>query len=1203
MRRRAAIVVVAALMTLSLVRCGGGGADRGAADADALVQPDGADVGGGAPEIDEDVVTCPAGQTAGLAGRCQPVGVPVCAPRFVGPDGLCRPRFAACAPGTIPKLDEGCVPVGIRGCAALFRGEDGICRPSMAACADQPGTIPRFDVGCVPVGIPGCAAAFVDDDGLCRPSLAKCADEPGTIPSFAEGCVPVGPEHCAPEFVGEDGLCHPTAADCAEGTTAVPSTGCFDLDGPAGCGEAPWGAIEDGPDTFYVDASAPDDSGDGRRGSPAKTIAAVIDQVPAGGRLVLAAGTYAEPLVLTRSIRVEGRCASLVTVSGTVRTGFEDRVAIVFVDGAADVTLRGLRLSGDGMGLIVRDAPALTLERLRVEGTQGIGVRISGATTTGAIVDSLVRDTRAIADTGLFGTGVQVSDGAQVTLTRTALLANRTFGLASFDPGTLVTVEDALIEGTLPQDADGASGVGVHVAIGGSVAATNLAVVRNHMVGVGVVDAGSRVELRRSVVEETASEAPTRAWGVGLIVGQRAQLDVSGTVVRSNRTVGVLSRDLGTVLTLTGSLVRDTLPQENNNGFGMGVEVAAGVTATLTGNAIIGNRAVGVLTEGSGADLTAASNLVEGTLPYEPDQGWGIGLQVSLQARGTLRGNAVIGNRTAGINVNGAYTSAAVEDNLVEGTLPRAADGELGEGVEVSMGALATLSRNAILGNRSVAVVANGPHSELRMEANLVAGTLPQESDGSSGRGVQVDQGAFAQLARDVIFDNRDTGIWAGGAAAGLVVDQTLVEGTQLGEDGEWGIGLKAAGIARLELRGLAVLGSRRTGVSIGNTRDFRFENSLVEGTRARPGAPDGVGVVLAASATGTLSGSVVRGNRTAGVFVQDAGTSVTLAGNLLAENLPQETDQILGCGAYVGFAAEAILSDNALIGNMFYGFGVVGTDTTVTATGNLIEGTVVAPGQATTGEAFAVHSGGRAQLTGNVLLGNRGAGFVRGATLILTENLLDGELGEGLIAGRGLWLQDGAEAILRRNAIGGTSLFALTVVGAGTEVGSEGDLIEGSRPIEGDLMGAGVVVGRDAHLSLTGGVIRSNLVVGLMALERARVEVSGVLVDRTLRGRSSEDMVDLADGLVAAVSATLHVADSEIVGCARAALIFEDAGGGSVVRTRCRGNGHGLVAPEGVVGAEVDCPIEPGLELGIAALPTDAPALPPDIAPQVLQD
>lgn len=669
--------------------------------------------------------TCPAGSVAMADGSCKPADCP--AGSVAAADGSCQP--AECPAGSVEVADRSCVEAGIRGCAAVFIEEDGFCRPSMSKCPG--GTIPKFDEGCVPVGIPSCADAFLED-GLCRPSMKKC-----------------GP-----------------------GTFAVPQKGCVPIDGPDGCGSGPWGHIADGPDTVYVDPSAPS-SGDGEKASPVKTIAEALAMVPVGGRVALAAGTYDEPIHITQALTVEGRCPSMVRVQGTTTT--PEAPAVVWVDAAEGVTLRGLELSGAGAGIVAIDAHGLMVDRVHVSGADRFGVLIEGAMSDGVSLGNLWVEGTVSADTTFItpAFGVYVQLGARVALDSVAIVENDDYGLLVSGDGTDVTLNDSLVEDTL----------------------------------LGYVE--------------------SNGWGVTVDYG--AHLTLLSSAVRASRQDSINALDEGTELVATGNLVEGPLPAQAYKTGARGLVIAYEARATLTSNAILGHSSMGIgfgsTLPDSTVTLTATGNLVAGTIQPKAGDPLPLGIVVntggSPGASTALASNAVIENQGIGLWLVG---EATVTGNLVEGTLARDFDEWFGDGVWITGGHV-TFAGNAVAGNRGTGIMINkgssaSPIPEVTATDNLVADTLPRKSDQTEGFGITCSIGAHLELSSSVLRNNRVSALLVEKATAtlsGCLVDGVLPGSFTLKSTmktlHDVGDGLVATRDATLDVTNARVQGCARAGL------------------------------------------------------------------------------------------------------------------------------------------------------------------------------------------------------------------------------------------------------------------------------------------------------------------------------------------------------------------------------------------------------
>ncbi len=498
---------------------------------------------------------------------------------------------------------------------------------------------------CTPIGIQGCADVFVDADGLCRPASAKCPK--GTIAEFSSGCVAVGIPKCDPKFIEADGLCHPTNAKCPSGTFAVPQKGCVAIDG-TGCGAGTWGDIPDGAGNVYVDASYAGGDGDGSKAKPVTTVAAAMALVQDGGRVAIAAGEYTEPVVVDKAIELVGRCPSMVTIDGN---DGDPQVPTVVLVVTGPSTLRGLRLSGDGVGVYVGSTAGVTLDGLHIDQTAFVGIGAVTAPTAVTLRNSFISGTRGLQQQG--GNAISVVDGATLSIVDSALFGNHIAGIAGGN-GSSVVATDVLVENTLGQELDGNGGQGFIMSASSTLTLSASAIVASTYVGLEA-DA-STVKASGVLVEGTRPDPTTHAFGGGVDASPGSNVTLDASVVAHNLAVGVFGHGALTRLHVSKSLVFDTRSQESDGAFGVGVIAQDDAIVDVADTTIAKSRELGV-DAANHAALGLSRVLVEDTLGRDDDGTWGIGAGVTGGAGLTLDAVAMSGARGAGLlNASGTAT-------------------------------------------------------------------------------------------------------------------------------------------------------------------------------------------------------------------------------------------------------------------------------------------------------------------------------------------------------------------------------------------------------------------------------------------------------------------------------------------------------------------------------------------------------------------
>jgi hypothetical protein len=754
----------------------------------------------------------------------------------------------------------------------MFVEADGVCRPSVAKC--KAGTIPKWDTGCVAVGIQGCAPMLVDADGICRPSPDKCP--PGSIPKGPQGCVSVTIDGCAPAFV-EGGLCRPGSAKCPVGTFATPKSGCVPIDGD-GCGAAPWGDAPDSPTNVYVDATATATGADGTKQAPFPTLGAALAKAASGAVIVLAAGTYPEAVAPTKSVQIRGRCASMVTLSGAAKVSGSITATVAVQSGK--VGLHGLTLaSPKGLGIVVVGG-VVTADAVVIDGASQMGVLVGGTGAKVSMSRSVIRNTLA-SSSGALGYAVQAQSAGAFDATATAFVGNRDTGLSVFDPGTLVTLDDVLIEGTLAQKS-GNFGRGLDVNLGAKVSAKSLVLVGNHETSINVTDAGSTVDVTGLLVSGTL---PTKgAFGIGVSAVKGASLTVTNAAIVDNASGGATTSGTGSTLSLASTLVARTAPKAGDGSRGYGVIAETGSHATLDGVALSANHTSGLFAKDAGTTIDATSVVAAGTLSSGTG-GNGEGIAVQDGASLTLHGVASLGNTQSGLVVLGGGT--VVSDGLlIEGTLPRGgAMGPFGYGILVPDAGTLTLTSTALLANRTVGLFLSGAGTTATADTMLVRGTLAQESDAWFGRGIGIESGAALTITTASLVDNLETGANARAgtiSATGMVVESTKPQAV----DASAGYGVVSFLDGKVTLASSYLAGNTVAGVLVWGAT-ATVSGALVEGTvpgttNAGGGMHTDVadGVLVINGGQSSLEHVLSRGNARSGfVFVDGTGTITTSLG------------------------------------------------------------------------------------------------------------------------------------------------------------------------------------------------------------------------------------------------------------------------------------------------------------------------------------
>ena len=468
---------------------------------------------------------------------------------------------------------------------------EGVTASDTSPTACSSGHIEGPDGACMPVGIQGCDEMFIDPEtGLCDPSHVDCP--PGQISILSgddPGCLAVGVVDCHPDFLDpETGLCDPKPDACPEGSMPIPTQGCVSLEPPGGCGEGTWGHIEELPGDVHVDASYAGEDSDGSREKPWTLYADGIGTVDPGGRVVLAAGSYDQGVLVSKSIALVGRCSSLVTLTGT-RAGAAGPT-VVEVKGDVEVHISDLTIAGPGYGLVALSGASISLERSIVRECHNAGVAAVGAATGLTATDVWIAASQADSS-GQKGFGLLAQDGASVTLSRAWLPENTTVGILALGTDTSLEASEIWVDATQTSP-QGVHGIGLEISGGASVSLSRSLVSRSSSSGIVTVGVDTRLTASEVSIVDTQSseEGPQGLDGFGLRAGEGSTVNLGRARLEGNQVAGIVAYGAGTSVTIDAAAITGT-NMSNQGQFGRGIVAQQGSALAVSRSLIANNTA------------------------------------------------------------------------------------------------------------------------------------------------------------------------------------------------------------------------------------------------------------------------------------------------------------------------------------------------------------------------------------------------------------------------------------------------------------------------------------------------------------------------------------------------------------------------------------------------------------------------------------
>ncbi len=763
--------------------------------------------------------------------------------------------FAACAANMradaaldAPSGDGATWPCPVRWVATASGG----CAPAVLVCADGGGALAGVCDGVeiarsVAVGEPdaGGGSLFRLPDG----AIGGAWSAPESVAqSPADDFMPAaGIPGCATGWTRiADGTCDPRLpADCGSDARALPGGAC--APGRASdCASGEWVdvASESGSARVVrVRAGADDASADGSVLRPFGTLAAAAASAGEDSWLLLSAGTYVSRLALATGLHVVGVCASRVRIGSTTVA------PVIEASGPrAAIDVRGVTVAPQGSGIVVRGGARGSLRNVRVTGANGIGVQCTGvgstldvqftlidATRTGtpaapvpglacdagahvtargvAIVDSatfgasasgrgtslqlrdsVVATTHAATGTDPYTDGLAAFAGANVHVDRCVFDANGEEAALSQDDGTSVTLQDSIVRGP----ASGATGPwGVRAEYRGSMVVIRTLFDRLHWLALAADESGSitvsDTVVRRVVPWVGALSIGMQASHSGHIAGSRVLLD-------ENQNGGAVISDAGSLLELSDSIVRGSVPRGDGH-QGVGVRLSPGGRATLTRVRIEGNSNQAVLATGVGAAAVLDHTLVIGTVDGGSG-GSGYGLMAAMGASIRARHSSIVSSNAVG--------ALATLDGTLDLTDCRIARSPWG--VAAVDAAEIALRRVFIQDAHQSAVVAQGARGVVSIADSGVLGPMTTAM-GEFGRGLQASTGGRIAATRVAVSNASHFGALAFLEDSSLTLEDVIVVDTQPADRG-FGAGVGVYGGARATLERVAVRGASGAGIA-----------------------------------------------------------------------------------------------------------------------------------------------------------------------------------------------------------------------------------------------------------------------------------------------------------------------------------------------------------------------------------------------------
>lgn len=481
-----------------------------------------------------------------------------------------------------------------------------------------------------------------------------------------------------------------------------------------------------------------------------------------------------------------------------------------------------------------------------------------------------------------------------------------------------------------------------------------------------------------------------------------------------------------------------------SDGLGLGLFVHAGAVARVSRATIRRVNSIGVLLGAEGTAITIEDTTIRDTTEDVSGQ-FGRGIEVELGARATVRRTLLAGNREASIGADQATID--LEDVVVRDSRARS-DGGVGRAISMGAGSLTT--RRVLVERAYETGVLVSREAVLDGSDLVIRDVLPQMSDGGRGVGLEIAPRTTATVARVEIEGAHLAGVYIAGATAAL--SDVAISRTRFSSDVSTAAFAAWAG-AQVRVERMSVDDAEAVGIFVYDPGtalqavDVAISD-LVPLTASGPGMGIGRGVEVNSGASIALERASIERYADVAIAIGQPGTTARLYDVAIAEGIGRQ-DGNVGRGIGVGDGATVEGARVRIDGAREAGIVVA------TASAHLTDVEVVGTRSIPIGlygHGLAVQFGGTAHVERVVLSGNRevAASAFEGSTLTLRDaRLVDTEERvcpvpecEPFPAGIGLAVR-GSVADLERFEIARNALIGIQLTGGATLVAARGTIAD----------------------------------------------------------------------------------------------------------------------------------------------------------------
>lgn len=442
---------------------------------------------------------------------------------------------------------------------------------------------------------------------------------------------------------------------------------------------------------------------------------------------------------------------------------------------------------------------------------------------------------------------------------------------------------------------------------------------------------------------------------------------------------------------------------------------------------------------------------------------------------------------------------------------------------------------------------------------------------GGFGRALSVESGAYAELRKVIFARSGEAGVAVSGPASRLVLEDAVVsDGLGQPVDQSAGSGLNAQAGATVEVRRTAFERNRSSGLSmVDEGTHVVLEDVVIRDTQSEDSdRGGGRGLSVNSGARVRVRGALLERNREVGVEAIGPDTRLQMAHVVVRDTRSQEGNQAFGRGLSVRIGARAEVRRAVFEGNRETGILAGDGDTVLVLEDAVVRNTQSQEADKTRGRGLELQFGARAEVRRILVTGNRGVGVYvshAGTSLLLEDAVLreTRAVEADNTGGRGLGIELGATAVVRRVTVARNRDHGVVVTDEGSRLFLEDALIRDTQSRASDrFFGRGFSAQRGATAELRRAAIYQNFNAGFYASD-APARLFDVSIDGVRQppcAEASPPCFTTASGLVAVLDGTeLRLERVRVARIEQCAVLV--AGGAQVDGTEVRLSESGIGA------------------------------------------